>query len=80
MKKAIGLLSGLMILSMILSACAPQTVEVVKTVTVEKVVQRWSRLPGLHRSKKSFKPWWCLPPPSRSRTEAGDLPLVDCPR
>jgi glucose/mannose transport system substrate-binding protein len=40
MKKLFVLLSGLMIFSMIFSACAPQTVEVVKTVTVEKVVTK----------------------------------------
>jgi len=39
MKKLFVLLSGLMIFSMIFSACAPQTVEVVKTVIVEKVVE-----------------------------------------
>jgi glucose/mannose transport system substrate-binding protein len=38
MKKTIVLLSCLMILSLLLGACAPQTVEVVKTVVVEKVV------------------------------------------
>ena len=40
MKKLFVLLSGLMILSMIFGACAPQTVEVIKTVTVEKIVDR----------------------------------------
>lgn len=38
MKKTVVLLSCLMILSLLMGACAPQTVEVVKTVVVEKVV------------------------------------------
>jgi len=38
MKKAIVLVSGLIVLSMILGACAPQTVEVVKTVVVTQEV------------------------------------------
>jgi len=38
MKKSFALLGALIILSMIIGACAPQTVEVIKTVEVEKVV------------------------------------------
>ena len=46
MKKLLVLLSGLMILSMVLGACAPQTVEVVKTVVVEKVVTQVVEVAG----------------------------------
>ncbi len=50
MKKLFVLLSGLMIFSMIFSACAPQTVEVIKTVVVEKIVDPGGRSsPGHHR-------------------------------
>ncbi len=52
MKKLFVLLSGLMIFSMIFSACAPQTVEVVKTVTVEKVVTQVVEVAGTPQVKE----------------------------
>lgn len=52
MKKLFVLLSGLMIFSMIFSACAPQTVEVVKTVTVEKVVTQVVEVAGTPQIKE----------------------------
>jgi len=39
MKKSFALLASLIILSMIIGACTPQTVEVIKTVEVEKIVE-----------------------------------------
>ncbi len=39
MKKTFALMTGLIIFSMIIGACAPQTVEVIKTVEVEKIVE-----------------------------------------
>jgi len=46
MKKLFVLLSGLMIFSMIFSACTPQTVEVIKTVVVEKISTQVVEVPG----------------------------------
>ncbi len=50
MKKLLVLLSGLMIFSMILGACAPQTV--VQTVTVEKVVTQIVEVAGTPQVKE----------------------------
>ena len=50
MKKLLVLLSGLMIFSMILGACAPQTV--IQTVTVEKVVTQIVEVAGTPQVKE----------------------------
>jgi glucose/mannose transport system substrate-binding protein len=52
MKKLFVLLSGLMIFSMIFSACAPTPVEVVKTVVVEKVVTQIVEVAGTPQVKE----------------------------
>ena len=52
MKKALVLISTLLILSMALSACAPQVQEVIKTVVVEKVVTEVVEVAGTPQVKE----------------------------
>jgi len=67
MKKATVLLSGLLLLSMLLASCAPQTV--VETVVVEKVVTEIVEVAGTPEVKEVVTTVIVEPEPETNKLE-----------